>query len=344
MSTRAAGPSFIGFLLSGVLAVAVLSPPEAHTRPGQDFNQTLVPGLFLGAARDGVVYLEVGLSKTHFPGLKTRADWKAAWTIFFDRALKDYPGHAIAAKDLEPSRYKYGWIATRADLAYVSSVVDLRVGDLLDVRTPSGAGKVRVTGYQVVVSDVQPSHLLLAISTPENGSVVPDTDLLVAAPRLPLCKVACTNSAVPPTGQTLERIRKVVWRGAKVKETGRRIEEAGHRIEELVALRGHFTRRDQWQYVVYARFGPDPSPYPEYRSHYWRTVILDSDLSIVAVLSENDYAHAVPTSVGDVNGDGLDEIWASLLGSEGDSFGLFYRRPGNRKQPFDVIETAYFGV
>ena len=201
-----------------------------------------------------------------------------------------------------------------------------------------------MTGYQVVVSESHPSELLLAISTPENGSAVPDADLLVAAPRLPRCKAPCTNSAVTPAGPTLERIRKVVWRGAKVKETGRRIEEAGHRIEELVALRGHFTRRDQWQHVVYARFGPDPLPYPGYRSDYWRTLILNSDLSIVAVLGQDDYDHVVPTSVGDVDGDGLDEIWAGLLGSEGDSFGLFYRRPGKSRQSFDVIRTAYFGL
>jgi hypothetical protein len=126
--------------------------------------------------------------------------------------------------------------------------------------------------------------------------------------------------------------------------TGRRIEEAGHRIEEIVALRGHFTRRDQWQYVVYARFGPESLPYPGFRSDYWRTLIPASDLSIVAVLGENDYTHVVPTSVGDVNGDGLDEPWASFLGWEGDSFGPFYRRPGNRRQPFDVIKMAYTGV
>lgn len=102
---------------------------------------------------------------------------------------------------------------------------------------------------------------MLAISTPENGSVVPDTDLLVAAPRLPRCKTPCTNSAVAPTGQTLERTRKAVWREARVTGTGRR-------IEELVALRGHFTRRDQWQYVVYARFGPESLPYPGFRSDY----------------------------------------------------------------------------
>jgi hypothetical protein len=146
MGSRTAVPAFIVFLLSVVLAVDVLSPGDGHTGPGQDFDQTLVPKLVLGAARDGTVYLEIGLSRTHFPGLRTRDDRSAAWSTFFGRALKDYPGHAIAATDLEPSRYRYGWVATRADLAYVSSVVDLRVGDLLDVRTPSGTGRVKVTG------------------------------------------------------------------------------------------------------------------------------------------------------------------------------------------------------
>jgi len=125
MGSRTAVPAFIVSLLSLVLAIDTLSPGDGHTDAGQDFNQTLVPKLVLGVARDGTVYLEIGLSKTHFPDLRTRDDRSAAWATFFRRALKDYPGDAIAAPDLEPSRYRYGYIATRADLTYIASVVDL---------------------------------------------------------------------------------------------------------------------------------------------------------------------------------------------------------------------------
>src|SRR5437588_108654 len=120
-----------------------------------------------------------------------------------------------------------------------------------------------------------------------------------------------------PSSALLSRIQTVVRQGAKVPSHE-------NKIEEIIALTGHFTRRDRSQYVVYARFGPTD---PDNLKGHWRTVVLDTDLSIIATLGENEYSHIMPRSVGDVNGDGLDEIWADLVGYEGSNTGLLYWRP-----------------
>jgi hypothetical protein len=73
-----------------------------------------------------------------------------------------------------------------------------------------------------------------------------------------------------------------------------------------------------------------------------RRVRLDTDLSVVATLGENEYSHVMPRSVSDANRDGLDEIWADLVGYEGANAGLIYWRP--RARSFDVIATTYFGL
>ena len=91
------------------------------------------------------------------------------------------------------------------------------------------------------------------------------------------------------------------------------------------------------QYVAYLRFGD----YPE---ENWRAAILDSDLRIISILGENDYAHIKPFAVGDINDDGLDEIWMGFEGSEGINFGLNYWRGGAGKGAFKAIATSYNGV
>jgi hypothetical protein len=71
---------------------------------------------------------------------------------------------------------------------------------------------------------------------------------------------------------------------------------------------------------------------------------LDTDLSVVALLGENRYAHVMPRSVGDINGDGLDEIWVGLHGYEGRHEGIYYWRGGSGKDAFGLIATAYYGA
>ena len=322
--TRAAiGATMVGLALA-----------SAHAYAGQDFSQTLLKGLLVGGARHGVIYLEPNLKPALFQNAKVEKQRWAVWEAFFDRAMRDYPSDLSerVAKfgNLPGSPYR-GTVYPQSDLAYVASAVDIQVGGRFAIRTPAGQGMATIRGFQIHFDDVHNWRQLYAIAKPDSGFTVPDTDLLVAAPSIP-CSGRCPNSIVSPSAALLSRIQTVVRQGAKVPPHE-------NRIEEIIALAGHFTRRDRSQYVVYARFGPTD---PDNLKGHWRTVVLDTDLSIIATLGENEYSHIMPRSVGDVNGDGLDEIWADLVGYEGSNTGLLYWRP--RERSFDVIAPTYFGL
>jgi hypothetical protein len=124
----------------------------------------------------------------------------------------------------------------------------------------------------------------------------------------------------------------VVSHGAKIPE--------GQQIKRVTVIEGRFTRPAR-QYAVYVDFGTDSDTN---LTGYWRTLILDTDLSIIGVVGENDYTHIEPRSVGDVNGDGLDEVWVGLSGYEGGHAGLIYWRGGTGRDAFRVIANAYNGA
>jgi hypothetical protein len=108
-------------------------------------------------------------------------------------------------------------------------------------------------------------------------------------------------------------------------------------LTQSIILEGHFTDRNSSQYVVYLRFG-------EYPEENWCTEILDSNLNVISILGENDYAHIKPFAVGDINSDGLDEIWTQFEGSEGVDYGVFYWRGGAGRMAFRAIATSYNGL
>lgn len=200
----------------------------------------------------------------------------------------------------------------------------------MKVRTPFGTGTAIVTRYEIHHSTPADANLLLAVAEPLGEFRPPDTYLLIAGRDLPECNSSCVNRRTTPNPQTVEKIRDAVSRGA--------INPEHAQATETIILTGHFTKQNSPQYVVYIRFGD----YPGYG--YWRTVILDVDLSFVAVLAENEYAHIKPVSVGDIDGDGLDEIWTDLVGYEGRHAGIFYWRGTEGKQAFGGIATLYDGL
>ena len=142
------------------------------------------------------------------------------------------------------------------------------------------------------------------------------------------CRISCSNHRIVPDQKTSGQILDVLATGLKKSEKDI--------VTKFAALRGSFTKHNAVQYVAYIRF-------LEYPDYYWRTAILDSDLSIIKVLGENDYAHIVPISVGDVEGDGLDEIWTELLGSEGYNTAIFYLTREGTQYNFKAIATMYNG-
>jgi hypothetical protein len=174
------------------------------------------------------------------------------------------------------------------------------------------------------------SNLLLAVAQPLDGFRMGRTEFLVAAPQLPACQKRCTPSRTPDR-TTLAKIRTIISTGAKIPQR--------QQIAEIRAFEGRFTRLAR-QYVVYANFGTDPDGS---LVGFWRTMVLDSDLSVIAVVGENEYSHVVPRAVGDVDGDGLDEIWVGLDGYEGRQAGLMYWE-GVGLDSFRMITNTYNGL
>ncbi len=295
---------------------------ETRTRDGF-FERLLV-----GGAERGVVYFEIPLKPDYFAKAKTLKDRWGVWDAFFARVLLEHPDFTHSG----PVPYWGDFVYQKVDWSSVASAVDLRVGDVLQVRTPTGEGSAKVIRYAIHYNGPGDTNLLLGVAQPLAEFKVIDTDFLVAAPRLPPCGSRCTAQAIAPRGQTLKKISEAVSLGAKI--------PSGQQIKHIIALQGSFTRPAP-QYVVYVDFGKNSDTN---LVGYWRTVILDSDFSIIAVISENEYSHIQPHSVSDVDGDGLDEVWVELQGYEGHQAGLIYWRGGTGSDAFRYIANAYNGA
>jgi hypothetical protein len=281
-----------------------------------------------GGADKGLVYLEIPLKNALLAAAKTPPERWAVWKAFFSRVLREEP--TLAQSKSVP--YWGDFAYQRVDWSSVAAAADVHVGDVLRVRTPTSDGSVRVVRYAIHYNAPGDANLLLAVAQPLTGFKVPDTDVLFAASRIPRCEGRCPPRTVTPDARMLENIRKVVAVGARIPD--------GQQIKHITALEGRFTRPAR-QYVVYVDFGTDSDTNLK---GYWRTVILDSDLSIIGVVGENEYTHIEPRSVGDVDGDGLDEVWVNLFGYEGRHAGLIYWRGHTGRDAFGVIANAYNGA
>jgi len=307
-----------------ICAYQALAESQGRTAPRDAFFETLMGG----GAEKGLVYVEIPLKNKFFAGATTPMERSTVWEKFFSRVLQE----DALLTDPKPTPYWGSYVYQKVDWSYVATAVDVRVGDVLRVRTPTTEGPVKVIRYVIHYNGPAGGNLLLAVAQPLAGFNVPDTDILFAAPRLPSCESRCASRKVIPNQLTLDRIRTVVTRGAKIPQ--------GQQIKRIAALEGRFTRPAR-QYIVYVDFGTDSDTN---LTGYWRTMVLDTDLSIIGVVGENDYAHIEPRSVGDVNGDGLDEVWVDLHGYEGRHAGAIYWRGGSGHDAFRIITNAYNGA
>jgi hypothetical protein len=321
--SRTVVTTVIGLVVT-VCAIEALAESRGRTAARDTFFETLMGG----GAENGLVYVEIPLKSKFFQGVTASKERWTVWENFFTRVLHE---DALLS---EPKRTPYWgtYVYQKVDWSYVEMAVDIRVGDVLRVRTPTSQGSVTVTKYVIHYNGPAGGNLLLAVAEPLARFNVPDTDILFAAPRLPSCESRCASRKVIPNQVTLDRILAVVTRGAKIPR--------GLQIKRMTALEGRFTRQAR-QYVVYVDFGTDSDTN---LTGYWRTIVLDTDLSIIGVVGENDYAHIEPRSVGDINGDGLDEVWVDLYGYEGRHAGAIYWRGGSGNDAFRVITNAYNGA
>ena len=325
-----AGSAALGGLILFVPSASLsVSSAEVSTalRPGD--RDGFFERLIVGGAVNGKIYLEVPLKAAAFANATSPESRRAIWDAFFRRVLREKPPEFGGSG---PVPYWGDFSYRKVDWTSVAGAVGVTVGDILRVRTSSADASVRVLRYAIHHEWHGHSNLLLAVAQPLSGFNVASADFLVAAPHLPPCGSGCLPRALTRDAGTLERIRAVVSIGAKI--------PAGRQIKEIRALEGHFTRAAR-QYVVYVAYGADPDGS---LVGYWRTVVLDADLSLIAVIGENEYRHIEPRFVSDVDGDALDEVWVGLSGYEGRNAGLMYWRGGVGNGSFRIIENSYNGL
>jgi hypothetical protein len=316
--------------LYGLFILLVLpSCTESPTPPASSFFEKLLVGGVIG----GKIYLEVPLKETFFANAKSWQEQADVWSEFFKKAILE-PGYKETSQDAQ-SETLYGapyWgsnVIRNIDVKYIRSSTELQIGDIFKVRTPYEYGSAKIVSYEIHESVSAGGNLLLAVAEPLNGFTPADTRLLVANRSLSECQQSCASRRLSPDSKIGARILDKMSNEASNPEH--------NPATESIILEGHFTRRDATQYVAYVRFG-------EYIDSKWRTVILDSDLKIISLLGENEYEHIKPLVVGDIDNDGLDEIWTELQGYEGQHFGIWYWRGGSGKDAFRAIATTYDGV
>ena len=324
--------ALLAFWVGVILVTYVGPPPAAHVDAKNSADQ-FFQDLLVGGAVGGTIYLEVSLKPSLFAKARTEDERWAVWDDFFKRVVG---GPDISRKG--PAPYWGDLVYHILDSQYVADSASLELGTVVRVRSPRELVGAKVRGYEIHHNEANQSDLLLAIAKPVSGGKMYDTEFLVARGDLPACRHSCKNTKASPTATTIEQIRTIMRKGLDPKKKGL--------AEDFVVLQGHFTKPNEVQYVVYYHRYPDSAEYSEdlERLRSWRTVILDDRLSMIAVVrGESVYPQVKPTSVGDINGDGLDEIWADLWNYEGSQRGIAYWRGRIERESFGLVVTRYQG-
>ena len=161
---------------------------------------------------------------------------------------------------------------------------------------------------------------------------------IIAAVELPDCGRNCQIRRSKPDALKLQRIRAVGVDKLNLKFPS--CIGQSDQTETLISYTGHFTRKESEQYVAFfARHAKGALDDGE-----WAAYIVDSDFSLVAVLDRDEYLHVVPDGIVDVNGDGLDEIWANELGYEGSAYSLWYLQEAQIPLAFERLRWGYIGL
>lgn len=317
-----------------LLVLLVLPTLPSCQRSAEPPARSFFEKLIVGGAAGGKIYLEVPLKPSFFANAKTPQEQAQVWEAFFKKAILETPDYEQMLRDKgsisEDIPYWGNYVIRKTDVSYIAHAADLQIGDILMIRTPYELGTAKVVSYQIHDGGpVVGGYLLVAIAEPFNGFKPADTRILVADRSLPECRPSCAGRTSKPDAKRGARILDRMSHEAANPEV--------HSVTENIILEGHFTRKDAPQYIAYLRFG-------EYIDSKWRTVVLDSDLKIILVLGENEYAHIKPLVIADINNDGLDEIWTELQGYEGDHFAVWYWRGGTGKDAFRAVATTYYGL
>ena len=255
----------VAIALLGAVGIAAWA---SNAEPSPDAREQFFANLLLGGVVRGEIYLELPM-----------ADMER----FLRRAvLSGRPTYCHGEKPHPPLSPYGGWSCRQIDHAYINSAVSVKIGEIVQVRTPDGVTSARVIRHEILGFDAHPGTLIVAVAEPHPPAAVADARLVIAARRLPACRAPCVLRKPGPHQTIASRVRTLFPRGPgqwerEQAELRRLMAASTQKVVELIIVDGHFTARERRQYVVYARYRAEAgSPIPD----DWQTVILDSDLSV----------------------------------------------------------------
>ena len=97
--------------------------------------------LLVGGAEHGKIYVEIPLKAAFFADAKTADDRRGVWDTFFRRVLREQPPEFGGRN---PVPYWGEFAYRKADWSSIADAVELLIGTVLRVRTPTSEGSAKV--------------------------------------------------------------------------------------------------------------------------------------------------------------------------------------------------------
>ena len=182
----------VSVTLPVLILVASSLGSQASRQESRNDRERFVTRLLVGVAENGTVYVELRLQARYFASAKVAKERWAVWDAFFTRVLHERPEN----QRLERAPYWSDFRYNKVDWPSVAGAVDVRVGDVLRVRTPIAEVSAKVVKYAIHYNAPGDSNLLLAEAQPLANVKLVDSDFLIAAPGLPGCGSLSSASTV----------------------------------------------------------------------------------------------------------------------------------------------------
>lgn len=321
------------FLLTVFLFFCVPAWGGEESTVRDQFFKSLIFGRFgqVSLIKDKVAILSVPLKKPltkEVRGAEEQFKVRSAWIeqaaeIWFDQKDKDWK--------------------KKVNMGFLIANSRIHVGETLHIRTARGQTTAKVTTLDIDISDMEgpgfvgPEFIAAASFNSGHGEV--EGDLVLASRYLSPCTDPCINKQVIPKNEMWDKVSI-----AGHKACGLTPDPEG----DVAILEGHFSDRSKKQFVVKIVASSEPDlPFKKMNPDFSGviplgcTVVLDSDLSSLELLIRSSGDVLIPDSVGDINNDGLDEIWAirsNLAAGDSPSINeIYYWRGQGQKRKFGMV-------
>jgi hypothetical protein len=311
------------------LVLALLTNPSV-TGGSRQNSTDWFPAAVPGGSLNGQIYLELPLQSAYYGAGSTR---EQRWKAFFKRALKDEVDYVKGPAYWAPR------VADRStNLDFIAEAAGYKIGEVVWIRTPNETFKAHLSAYEIHCDDINGGCLLVGVCLSDSTSKLPDYPLVLGNRREFGCRAACSSSAKIATPDIANRIVETATTRLGIRPD--RTLPAALQQPRVVAYSGHFTDRRHVQYIAYVAYYAKEDP----SDANWATFVFDPQDGSVVVLGRNQPSQIIPDRVGDVDGDGLDEIWARISTAEGGSAAVFYKSGSANSPVFSNISTLYWGL